>query len=204
MLRIIVIYISSLYIHPCVNLTVYLSQSTLIGSRLSDAKRGWLNNTHGSVQSHLSPSEPVRRLLLVFWKNWGGGTCLLCPSSYTPVCKALCVCEAKQGWVQTAVRNYGKPNSAYCSSTNSHFVFEKLCSYSPGCIPCKVYAEDTLILTIDSIVICQTHAEDLRRRLLKMHPGLQCAYLWIHIVEYNLLYNWNFTAKWGLFLQYLQ
>ena len=133
MLRIIVIYISSLYIHPCVNLTVYLSQSTLIGSRLSDAKRGWLNNTHGSVQSHLSPSEPVRRLLLVFWKNWGGGTCLLCPSSYTPVCKALCVCEAKQGWVQTAVRNYGKPNSAYCSSTNSHFVFEKLCSYSVHC-----------------------------------------------------------------------
>ena len=41
----------------------------------------------------------------------------------------------------------------------------------PGCIPCKVYAEDTPILTIDSIVICQTHAEDLRRRLLKMHPG---------------------------------
>ena len=27
----------------------------------------------------------------------------------------------------------------------------------PGCIPCKVYAEDTPILTIDSIVICQTH-----------------------------------------------
>ena len=45
--------------------------------------------------------------------------------------------------------------------------------YNPGCIPCKVYAEDTPILTIDSIVICQTHAEDLRRRLLKMHPGLQ-------------------------------
>ena len=41
----------------------------------------------------------------------------------------------------------------------------------PGCMPCKVYAEDTPILTIDSIVICQTHAEDLRRRLLKMHPG---------------------------------
>jgi hypothetical protein len=41
----------------------------------------------------------------------------------------------------------------------------------PGCIPCKVYAEDTPILTIDSIVICQTHAEYLRRRLLKMHPG---------------------------------
>jgi hypothetical protein len=47
--------------------------------------------------------------------------------------------------------------------------------YKParGCIPCKVYAEDNIgILTIDSIVICQTHAEDLRRRLLKMHPGL--------------------------------
>jgi hypothetical protein len=44
--------------------------------------------------------------------------------------------------------------------------------------PCKVYAEDTPILTIDSIVICQTHAEDLRRRLLKMHPGI-----------YSLIYN---------------
>jgi hypothetical protein len=40
-----------------------------------------------------------------------------------------------------------------------------------GYISCKVYAEDTPILTIDSIVICQTHAKDLRRRLLKMHPG---------------------------------
>ena len=48
----------------------------------------------------------------------------------------------------------------------------QLISCLPGCIPCKVYAEDTPILTIDSIVICQTHAEDLRRRLLKMHPGL--------------------------------
>ena len=45
----------------------------------------------------------------------------------------------------------------------------------PGCIPCKVYAEDTPILTIDSIVICQTHAEDLRRRLLKMQPGSSVA-----------------------------
>jgi hypothetical protein len=44
-------------------------------------------------------------------------------------------------------------------------------SKRPGCIPCKVYAEDTPILTIDSILICQTHAEDIRRRLLKMHPG---------------------------------
>jgi hypothetical protein len=42
---------------------------------------------------------------------------------------------------------------------------------SPGCIPCKVYAEDTPMLTIDSIVICQTHAEDRRRSVLKMHPG---------------------------------
>ena len=40
-----------------------------------------------------------------------------------------------------------------------------------GAFHVKVYAEDTPILTIDSIVICQTHAEDLRRRLLKMHPG---------------------------------
>jgi hypothetical protein len=46
-------------------------------------------------------------------------------------------------------------------------------TYAPGCIPCKVYAEDTPILTIDRIVIYQTHAEDLRRRLLKMHPGLR-------------------------------
>jgi hypothetical protein len=57
------------------------------------------------------------------------------------------------------------------------FVFRRpsrwpLFDISPGCIPCKVYAEDTPILTIDSIVICQTHAVDLRRRLLKMHPGL--------------------------------
>ena len=28
----------------------------------------------------------------------------------------------------------------------------------PGCIPCKLYAGDTPTLTIDSIVICQTHA----------------------------------------------
>jgi hypothetical protein len=27
----------------------------------------------------------------------------------------------------------------------------------PECIPCKVYADDTAILTIDSIVICRTH-----------------------------------------------
>ena len=27
------------------------------------------------------------------------------------------------------------------------------------------------ILTMDSVVICQTHAEDLRRIALKMHPG---------------------------------
>ena len=44
----------------------------------------------------------------------------------------------------------------------------------PGCIPCKLCAEDTPIVTIDSIVIYQTHAEDLRLRriALKMHPGL--------------------------------
>jgi hypothetical protein len=47
---------------PCIHSTVYLSQSALIGSRLADAKRGGLNITHGSVQAHLSPSEPVRRL----------------------------------------------------------------------------------------------------------------------------------------------
>jgi hypothetical protein len=28
------------------------------------------------------------------------------------------------------------------------------------------------ILTTDSIVICQTHTEDLRQIALKMHPGL--------------------------------
>jgi hypothetical protein len=59
-------------------------------------------------------------------------------------------------------------------------------SYIPGCIPCKVYAEDTPILTIDSIVICQTHAEDLRRRLLKMHPG---------IYSQNLRAKFLFTIK---------
>jgi hypothetical protein len=32
----------------------------------------------------------------------------------------------------------------------------------PGCIPCKLYAGDTPTLTIDSIVICQTHAGYLR------------------------------------------
>jgi hypothetical protein len=31
--------------------------------------------------------------------------------------------------------------------------------FHPGCIPCKLYAEDTPILTINSIVISQTHAE---------------------------------------------
>ena len=31
-------------------------------------------------------------------------------------------------------------------------------SLTPGCIPCKLYAGDTPTLTIDSIVICQTHA----------------------------------------------
>jgi hypothetical protein len=42
----------------------------------------------------------------------------------------------------------------------------------PGYIPCKLYAEDAPILTIDSIVICQTYAKDLRRMPLKMHPGV--------------------------------
>jgi hypothetical protein len=41
----------------------------------------------------------------------------------------------------------------------------------PGCIPCKLYAGDTLTLTIDSIVICQTHAGDLRTFVHGMHPG---------------------------------
>jgi hypothetical protein len=49
------IYISSLYIlRPASiwQLTVcLLSQSTLIGSRLADWKRGWMNKTHGSVQA---------------------------------------------------------------------------------------------------------------------------------------------------------
>ena len=52
------------------------------------------------------------------------------------------------------------------------FVFRRpsrwpLFDISPGCIPCKVYAEDTPILTIDSIVICQTHAEDFGVGYLK-------------------------------------
>ena len=55
--------------------------------------------------------------------------------------------------------------------------------YIPGCIPCKVYAEDMPILTIDSIVIYQTHAEDLRRRLLKMHPG-------VHISIFSVFIYW--------------
>ena len=58
--------------------------------------------------------------------------------------------------------------SGKCSQNRPHAE----APYDPGCIPCKVYAEDTPILTIDSIVICQTHAEDLQRRLLKMHPGV--------------------------------
>ena len=58
----------------------------------------------------------------------------------------------------------------------------------PGCIPCKVHAEDTPILTIDSIVICQTHAGDLRRRLLKMHPGMSTLEEFNEAVEAGL-YN---------------
>jgi hypothetical protein len=65
-------------------------------------------------------------------------------------------------------------NMASISSNHRSILYKTI--YSPGCIPCKVYAEDTPILTIDSIVICQTHAEDLRRRLLKMHPGIQPIY----------------------------
>jgi hypothetical protein len=41
----------------------------------------------------------------------------------------------------------------------------------PGCIPCKLYAGDMPTLTIDSIVICQTHAGDLRTFVHGMHPG---------------------------------
>ena len=37
----------------------------------------------------------------------------------------------------------------------------------------KLDTEDMPILTIDGIVICQTHAEDLRRIALKMHPGAE-------------------------------
>jgi hypothetical protein len=55
----------------------------------------------------------------------------------------------------------------YVITISMLFIFKS----KPGCIPCKHHAEDTPILTIDSIVICQTHAEDLRRIALKMHPG---------------------------------
>jgi hypothetical protein len=41
----------------------------------------------------------------------------------------------------------------------------------PGCITCKLHAGDTPTLTIDSIVICQTHAGDLRTFVHGMHPG---------------------------------
>ena len=69
----------------------------------------------------------------------------------------------------------------------------------PGCIPCKVYAEDTPILTIDSIVICQTHAEDLRRRLLKMHPGQYgmskfCLHM-VHFIYSHSIQNYYVTLK---------
>ena len=74
---------------------------------------------------------------------------------------------------------------SFCGQIN---IYLSIYKYRPGCIPCKVYAEDTPILTIDSIVICQTHAEDLWRRLLKMHPGIQvhCTKLWLHTC---VLYN---------------
>ena len=36
---------------------------------------------------------------------------------------------------------------------------------------CKLYAEDTPILTIDSIVICQTHPGYLHTFVHRMHPG---------------------------------
>jgi hypothetical protein len=42
----------------------------------------------------------------------------------------------------------------------------------PGRIPCKLYAGDTPTLTIDSIVICQTRAGDLRTFVHGMHPGM--------------------------------
>ena len=42
---------------------------------------------------------------------------------------------------------------------------------TPGCIPCKLYAGDMPTLTIDSIVICQTHAGYLRTFVHRMHPG---------------------------------
>jgi hypothetical protein len=51
-------------------------------------------------------------------------------------------------------------------------VLKKTPKFIPGCISCKQYAEDVPILTIDSIVICQTHAEDLRPIALKMHLGI--------------------------------
>jgi hypothetical protein len=38
----------------------------------------------------------------------------------------------------------------------------------PRCIPCKLHQRFTNI--IDSIVMCQTHAEDLWRIALGMHP----------------------------------
>jgi hypothetical protein len=41
-----------------------------------------------------------------------------------------------------------------------------------GCIPCKLYVKDTPILTIDSIVICQTRTKDLWRIALNMLPDL--------------------------------
>jgi hypothetical protein len=46
-----------------------------------------------------------------------------------------------------------------------------LIDHLPGCIPCMLYAEDKPILTIDSIVICQTHVGYLSTFVHRMHPG---------------------------------
>jgi hypothetical protein len=65
---------------------------------------------------------------------------------------------------------YQPPRSANFADLNSAKVRISLVLI-PGCIPCKLYAGDTPTLTIDSIVICQTHAGDLRTFEHGMHPG---------------------------------